>query len=179
METLLKSIGDETNTQKHHQSQSSLKKQQPQYQQVQETHKPQKSKKQPIEPNTTLTSMHARKKVVRYHGSSSGYYLMGNILSNQEEEEEEQEPQQPTIEEDPKVFTINSGPNTYRLRRVNQNDDDLMVVRDLTADEDACQSAIGLLFISCFVPSKYLNHAAFFSFFFSSLLFLIRQSGKH
>jgi hypothetical protein len=100
---------------------------------------------------------------------------MGNILSNQEEEEE-QESQQPTIEEDPKVFTINSGPNTYRLRRVNQNDDDLMVVRDLTADEDACQSAIGLLFISCFVPSNYLNHAAFFFF---SLLFLIRQSGKH
>ncbi|CEP08325.1 hypothetical protein [Parasitella parasitica] len=92
-----------------------------------------------------------RGKVVRYHGSSSGYYLVGNILDNSnssstsDSNQHETSTAQDTIESDRlrKVYVVPSfnGGQDIRLRRVNADDDDLMVVRDTTADEEAFQLA--------------------------------------
>ncbi|KAI9348874.1 fungal-specific transcription factor domain-containing protein [Pilaira anomala] len=71
----------------------------------------------------------SREKVVRYHGSSSGYYIVGDILTTDEK----------NVTEVPAVI---SGDEPYRIRRMNETDDDLMVVRDTTADEEASQIAI-------------------------------------
>ncbi|KAL9547989.1 hypothetical protein MBANPS3_005905 [Mucor bainieri] len=85
-----------------------------------------------------------RGKVVRYHGSSSGYYLVGNILdSSQQEDLPSSEDAQDSSERVRKVYVVPSynGGEDIRLRRMNVDDDDLMVVRDTTADEEACQQA--------------------------------------
>lgn len=83
-----------------------------------------------------------RGKVVRYHGSSSGYYLVGNILDSSQQEDL---PSEDTMDSDRvrKVYVVPSlnGGEDVRLRRMNVDDDDLMVVRDTTADEEACQEA--------------------------------------
>lgn len=83
-----------------------------------------------------------RGKIVRYHGSSSGYYLVGNILdSSQQEEELAQDVDE--VERSQKVYVVPSfnGGENFRLRRMNVDDDDLMVVRDTTAAEEAFQQA--------------------------------------
>ncbi|CAO0798098.1 unnamed protein product [Mucor circinelloides] len=81
-------------------------------------------------------------KVVRYHGSSSGYYLVGNILDSSQQEDL---PSENTMNSNRvrKVYVVPSlnGGEDVRLRRMNVDDDDLMVVRDTTADEEACQQA--------------------------------------
>lgn len=88
-----------------------------------------------------LDSITSKGKVFRYHGSSSGYYIVGNILSN----EESGEPSDPTDppRDNEKVIVVPSpdGRETFKLRQMNMNDNDLMVVRDTTANEDACQIA--------------------------------------
>lgn len=107
-----------------------------------------------------LNSQTAKAKVVRYHGSSSGYYLVGNILSNEENAEKtnaanndpasqiipQQQQQQQEVEEGTeekqKVIVVYNGRESYRLRRMNLNDNDLMVFRDATADEEAIQMAV-------------------------------------
>lgn len=99
-----------------------------------------------------------KSKITRYHGSSSGYYLVGNILdssnnsannnnsSQQQTQQQEQHAAQDINEKNNisgKVYVLpsfNSGQD-IRLRRVNADDDDLVVVRDTTADEEACQQA--------------------------------------
>ncbi|KAI8981730.1 fungal-specific transcription factor domain-containing protein, partial [Mycotypha africana] len=85
-------------------------------------------------------------KVVRYHGSSSGYYLMSNLLSNNNEKEEGRvhDEVDPPMGDKNKVYyvpSLNGGGENVRLRRLNVDDDDLMVVRDATADEEALQIA--------------------------------------
>ncbi|KAI8376291.1 caspase domain-containing protein [Radiomyces spectabilis] len=100
-------------------------------------------------------------KIIRYHGSSSGFYIVGDILNSKEGEPsngpERQSPTSGTHEtavgesqqsvpaekdgENSKLFTIPSNQGTYRLRRMNVYDDDLMVVRDTTDAEHASQLA--------------------------------------
>ncbi|KAI8331799.1 fungal-specific transcription factor domain-containing protein [Choanephora cucurbitarum] len=87
-------------------------------------------------------------KVYRYHGSSSGYYLVGDILSSDKDEEDSATEQTDTFQAgqtgsgQKKVYIVPSFTNSnsnYRLRRVNMDDDDLMIIRDTTADEEAVQ----------------------------------------
>ncbi|KAI9471854.1 MAG: fungal-specific transcription factor domain-containing protein [Benjaminiella poitrasii] len=98
-------------------------------------------------PNMTVdNNFQKRGKVVRYHGSSSGFYLMGNILSDSHDKlHEAQKDSTGSIENDQqrKVYIIPSinGNQQYRFRRMNMDDDDFMVVRDATADEEAVQEA--------------------------------------
>lgn len=88
-----------------------------------------------------LNSITSKGKVVRYHGSSSGYYIVGNILCSEETPEASTPTDSPVDNE--KVFVVPSdnGRETYKLRKMNVDDNDLMIVRDTTADEDACQIA--------------------------------------
>lgn len=81
-------------------------------------------------------------KVERYHGSSSGYYLVSDILSNNTEDDlKSNEGSNNQQHQRAYVLPSLNGGQDYRLRKVNINDDDLMVVRDTTADEEACQLA--------------------------------------
>jgi hypothetical protein len=72
-------------------------------------------------------------KVVRYLGSSSGYYLVRDILSTEEEEIDEiQSSNQPTS-----PITEDTGP--LRFRKINVVDNDILFVRDKTLAEHADQ----------------------------------------
>ncbi|KAG1507865.1 hypothetical protein G6F47_005754 [Rhizopus delemar] len=104
-----------------------------------------KRKRVDIEPTP---GMERKGKVIRYHGSSSGYHLVGNIFSSAETQESDTTGNHSTVileskEETPKEFRIPSvyGNKTYRLRKLDLNDDDLMIVRDATADEEATRIA--------------------------------------
>ncbi|KAI8356184.1 fungal-specific transcription factor domain-containing protein [Blakeslea trispora] len=106
-------------------------------------------------------------KVYRYHGSSSGYYLVGDILSNNRDEEgaavvsESTEQPQQRGSNPKKMYIVPSfnKPNSnYRLRRVNMDDDDLMIIRDTTADEEAVQLEDDKQeTIECIMPKSVLN----------------------
>lgn len=81
-----------------------------------------------------------RSKYMRYHGSSSGYHLVGDMFQTNSDQdsvkEDGEEEQQPLYV----VRSFNGKPD-YRMRRVNSDGDDFMVVRDATADEIAAQQA--------------------------------------
>ncbi|KAI8077365.1 fungal-specific transcription factor domain-containing protein [Gilbertella persicaria] len=113
METLLEKInsnGDSNSNQDTHSSE--------------ETHK---------EATVALPNSVEHSKVVRYLGSSSGYYLMKNILTTENEEivEIKQDSRRPSLRDE---FA-----GTTRLRNINVNDDDIMVVRDKTLAEHVDQ----------------------------------------
>ncbi|CAO3698008.1 unnamed protein product [Rhizopus stolonifer] len=88
-------------------------------------------------------------KIIRYHGSSSGYHLVENIFSSAES----QKPESTSVDhtnfsakeqnEQSNELCLPSvnGQGTYRIRKLDMNDDDLMVVRDTTADEEALRTA--------------------------------------
>jgi hypothetical protein len=150
MEKLLKSIGSDDDTVRESANPANKKRKKEHATSVQDNTIP--------SDKPQLTSQTVRGKVVRYHGSSSGYYLVGNILSDNNHElvlDEESDDQQQQ-----KVYVVpsfNNGQN-YRLRRMNVNDDDLMVVRDTTADEEACQlAADGQETINEIVPRQVLT----------------------
>ncbi|RCH91972.1 hypothetical protein CU098_009074, partial [Rhizopus stolonifer] len=67
-------------------------------------------------------------KVIQYHGSSSGYYLVGNILSSDNDTNRREVYNLPPLANDEA---------SYLIRRMNADDNDLMVVRDATADDEA------------------------------------------
>ncbi|KAI9008751.1 fungal-specific transcription factor domain-containing protein [Phycomyces nitens] len=100
----------------------------------------------------------ARNKVIRYHGSSSGYYIVGNILSGQNGDQEttrespqlRERPTKDALEASLETPPESHGPNqepallptyngTYRLRKINKFDEDMVFVRDKTDAENACQ----------------------------------------
>lgn len=93
-----------------------------------------------------LNSITSKGKVVRYHGSSSGYYIVGNILSSDDAPESSNTTATPNnngmINNDT-VLVVPSvnGSASFKLRQMHVKDNDLMVVRDTTADEEACQMA--------------------------------------
>ncbi|KAI7901015.1 fungal-specific transcription factor domain-containing protein [Cokeromyces recurvatus] len=90
------------------------------------------------ESSNIATDKH-RGKIVRYHGSSSGLYLMDNILSTSHDESQETQ----GGDKEGKMYIVASlnGKQQYRFKRMNVDDDDLMIVRDTTADEEAVQLA--------------------------------------
>ncbi|KAG0163627.1 hypothetical protein DFQ30_011253 [Apophysomyces sp. BC1015] len=71
-------------------------------------------------------------KVVRYHGSSSGYYLVSNILSKEDAASEKAE----------KELTIASTHGLVRMRKMTVYDDDMVVMRDKTEAEHKSQLAV-------------------------------------
>ncbi|KAI7870984.1 fungal-specific transcription factor domain-containing protein [Spinellus fusiger] len=94
-------------------------------------------------------------KIVRYHGSSSGFYLVGNILSKPSGPKDNNSPTTSTVST-LSNFPVNNPPNysiiqqtksvsgvpeysDYRLRKLNAFDEDLLVVRDATEAEKAYQ----------------------------------------
>lgn len=145
MESLLKNIGEgeepessEGNSNKRRRKQQSLSERDPDH--TNHASSPPATKE--------LNSQNSKSKVVRYHGSSSGYYLVGSILSKDESEDAPEEQSieytsstTPYEKQKVVVFPSYNGRESYRLRRMNVNDNDLMVVRDATADEEACQIA--------------------------------------
>ncbi|KAI7896022.1 fungal-specific transcription factor domain-containing protein [Mucor mucedo] len=88
-----------------------------------------------------LNSITSKGKVVRYHGSSSGYYIVGNILSSEEAPESSASTDVPRDASKVLIVPSIDGRESFKLRQMNVSDNDLMVVRDTTADEDACQIA--------------------------------------
>jgi hypothetical protein len=79
---------------------------------------------------TQLPKEHEHNKVVRYLGSSSGYYLVRNILSTEEEEIEE-------VDVSRRQSVAEAG--SLRFRKINVMDDDIMFVRDKTLAEHVDQ----------------------------------------
>ncbi|KAF7727025.1 hypothetical protein EC973_008139 [Apophysomyces ossiformis] len=78
-----------------------------------------------------------RSKVIRYHGSSSGFYMVDSILSAQKEDGKGT-----AGGKSPETAAVLQTPNGIcRLRKMNIYDDDLMVVRNMTDAEDADQIA--------------------------------------
>lgn len=85
-------------------------------------------KKSPIQ----LPKAIEHNKVVRYLGSSSGYYLVRNILSTEEKEIEEVD-----VSRRPSICPNEAG--SLRFRKINVVDDDIMFVRDKTLAEHVDQ----------------------------------------
>ena len=71
-------------------------------------------------------------KVVRYHGSSSGFYLMRNMLPNDVKPSDHGISMQPVGSD---AFPSPSNTPAYRIRKLNGFDDDLMLVRDAMDSE--------------------------------------------
>ncbi|KAI7875311.1 hypothetical protein K492DRAFT_168263 [Lichtheimia hyalospora FSU 10163] len=71
-------------------------------------------------------------KVVRYHGSSSGFYLMRNMLPNDVKPSDHGISMQ-SVGSD--AFPSPSNTPAYRIRKLNGFDDDLMLVRDAMDSE--------------------------------------------
>ena len=112
--------------------------------------------------STEPTSRDGKPMVISYHGSSSGYYLLGSILSNGKEHEspgsrhgeesndatqsgpkdEQHSERQSSSTVETKHTLIPTSKGIYRLRRMNVYDDDLMVVRDVTEAEKSNQIAV-------------------------------------
>ncbi|KAI8885425.1 hypothetical protein K501DRAFT_179812 [Backusella circina FSU 941] len=101
-------------------------------------------KEEQEEEQEDTTSKHEplKNKVTRYHGSSSGYYLVGTLLT-----EAYKSAQSASSSNDPtttsgeldenRVFRGTVGKSTFQFKRINTACDDLVVVRDITSDEDA------------------------------------------
>lgn len=73
-------------------------------------------------------------KVVRYHGSSSGFYLMRNMLPNDAKPSDHGISMQPVGSD---TFPTPSTTPAYRIRKLNGFDDDLMLVRDAMDSENS------------------------------------------
>ncbi|KAF7722049.1 hypothetical protein EC973_003731 [Apophysomyces ossiformis] len=84
-----------------------------------------------VEKSTKETPPSDYAKVVRYHGSSSGYYLVSNILCKEDttSEKSENELTLPTA----------NGQGVIRMRKMTVYDDDMVVMRDKTEDEHKFQ----------------------------------------
>lgn len=128
MEKLLNSIGGDSALDEETQDNNKKKNRKTSISQPQSQLQPQ-LQSQTADKSKTIINNNSREKVVRYHGSSSGYYIVGDILTTDEK----------NVTELPAVI---SGDEPYRIRRMNETDNDLMVVRDTTADEEASQIAI-------------------------------------
>lgn len=93
-----------------------------------------------ISPSMEIPNSVEHSKVVRYLGSSSGYYLVRDILSNEGEEVEEIK-NAPLFNTDGKrresVLEPEVGP--LRFRKINVVDDDIMFVRNKTLAEHVDQ----------------------------------------
>jgi hypothetical protein len=115
MESLLSRITESTTT-------SSLEDEQ-------EVESPEASKNEPL-----------KNKVTRYHGSSSGYYLVGTLLTeaykSAQSNTDGHTAEGAELDEN-RLFRGSVGKSTFQFKRINTSCDDLVVVRDITSDEDA------------------------------------------
>jgi hypothetical protein len=93
----------------------------------------QSSAKRDISPSVEIPNSVEHSKVVRYLGSSSGYYLVRDILSTEDEEIDEIR----NTNRRSSSITDDTGP--LRFRKINVVDDDILFVRDKTLAEHADQ----------------------------------------
>jgi hypothetical protein len=112
----------------------------------------QKKIKREISPSMELPNSVEHSKVVRYLGSSSGYYLVRDILSNEGEEVEE-------IKNAPLLGTrrdsiIEPDVGPLKFRKINVVDDDIMFVRDKTLAEHVDQLETDKLDLNLNIASK-------------------------
>ncbi|KAL0073719.1 hypothetical protein F4703DRAFT_1745667 [Phycomyces blakesleeanus] len=96
---------------------------------------------------THLPSQHldGQSKVVRYLGSSSGYYLMGDIMTKAERKSIEGIKVSVVKGEGESVdgvFTFPTDQGTVHLRKMNGYDDDMLMTRNATDAEHAIQVAL-------------------------------------
>ncbi|KAL0085623.1 hypothetical protein J3Q64DRAFT_1640524, partial [Phycomyces blakesleeanus] len=92
----------------------------------------------------------AKNKVIRYHGSSSGYYIVGNILSGQQTNKQDETattatkklPSHKHKHKHTQVPLLPTYNGTYRLRKLNKFDEDMVFIRDATEAEHACQREV-------------------------------------
>jgi hypothetical protein len=103
---------------------------------------------QEIESPETSKNEPLKNKVTRYHGSSSGYYLVGTLLTeayksaqSNTDSQSNTDNQSNTAEsaelDENRLFRGTVGKSTFQFKRINTTCDDLVVVRDITSDEDA------------------------------------------
>lgn len=102
-------------------------------------------------------------KIVRYLGSSAGYHLVSNIFSSAsaDNQEEDAMPIMDTRDEQPKVFHIPffNKKNAFRIKAVRTNDDEFVVVRDTTEDEEAERlEADGQEIVDAFIPRSLISN---------------------
>lgn len=96
-----------------------------------------KKTKREISPIAELPTSIEHNKVVRYLGSSSGYYLVRDILSA--EGEEVDEIKQPNVGRRRSTIMVPDNTGPLRFRKINVMDDDVMFVRDKTLAEHVDQ----------------------------------------
>lgn len=92
-----------------------------------------KKVKREISPSVEIPKSVEHSKVVRFLGSSSGYYLVRNILSTEEEDIDELHSTHRGSS------SVTDDPGSIRFKKINVIDDDIMCVRDKTLAEHADQ----------------------------------------
>ena len=100
-------------------------------------HEQHKKVKREISPSTDIPNSIEHNKVVRYLGSSSGYYLVRDILSNEGEEIEEI--RNPNIGRRGSTILVPDNTGPLKFKKINVMDDDVMFVRDKTLAEHVNQ----------------------------------------
>lgn len=84
-------------------------------------------------PSTAGDYLDPEKQVMRYHGSSSGYYLMGNMFK---EGQAGSSSSAGNNDDQRYRIALNRGKTIYQIRKMNQDDNDLILVRDATDMEN-------------------------------------------
>ncbi|CAO0794192.1 unnamed protein product [Mucor circinelloides] len=97
-----------------------------------------KKVKREISPSVEIPKSVEHSKVVRFLGSSSGYYLVRNILSTEEEDIDELQASRRRSSSVAATET-DEHPGPLKFKRINVIDDDIMFVRDKTLEEHADQ----------------------------------------
>lgn len=99
-----------------------------------------KKVKREISPSVEIPKSVEHSKVVRFLGSSSGYYLVRNILSTEEEDIDElQSSRRRSSSLATTAAEADEHPGPLKFKKINVIDDDIMFVRDKTLEEHADQ----------------------------------------
>lgn len=97
-----------------------------------------KKVKREISPSVEIPKSVEHSKVVRFLGSSSGYYLVRNILSTEEEDIDELRASR-RRSSSVAATEADEHPGPIKFKKINVIDDDVMFVRDKTLEEHADQ----------------------------------------
>lgn len=103
----------------------------------QEAESSRKKVKRDISPSAEIPNSIEHSKVVRYLGSSSGYYLVQDILST--ETETVDEIKHPNLGRRGSTIMLPDNTGPLKFRKINVTDDDVMFVRDKTLAEHVDQ----------------------------------------
>ncbi|KAL9538414.1 hypothetical protein MBANPS3_010949 [Mucor bainieri] len=95
--------------------------------------------KREISPSVEIPKSVEHSKVVRFLGSSSGYYLVRNILSTEEEDIDELQSSRRRSSSLAATAEADEHPGPIKFKKINVVDDDVMFVRDKTLEEHADQ----------------------------------------